>query len=114
MGEELDDGAGLAVDVEGDDEAAGGGVEGGGEQVALLGGDAVFDAHVLDLKTFGEQFHGDAHIVGVVHVAVVVDVGTHDADGLKHRAALLGQDDAAATVVHFLLGLKGERCNRVL
>ena len=107
--EELDDGAGLVVDVEGDDVAAIDGVEGGGEQVTLFGGDAVLDAHVVDFKALGQQFHGDAHVVGVVHVAVVVDVGTHDLHGFLHGAVLLGQDDATPPVVHFLLGLKGER-----
>ena len=112
--EELHDGAGVVVDGEGDDVAAVDGVEGGGEQVALLGGNAVFDAHVADLKTLGQQFHRDAHVVGVVHVAVVVDVGAHDLYGRQLGAVVLGQDDAAATVVHLLFVLEGERGDGVL
>lgn len=107
--EELDDGAGLAVDGKGDDVAAVDGVEGGGELIAQLGGDAVLDAHVADLKALGQQLHGDAHVVGVVHVTVVVDVGPHDLDGWQHGALGLGRDDAAAAVVHLLLGLERER-----
>ena len=41
-------------------------------------------------------------------MAVVVDVGAHDSDRVEHGARFLGQDNAPATVIHFLLWLDGD------
>ena len=70
------------------------------KHVAQFGGDTVFNPQASDLEAFWQQFHRHTHIVGVVHVTVVVDVGTQHTYRLKHFATLFGQDDTAVFLVH--------------
>ena len=109
---ELHDGANLAADGEGYDDGAGGGmIECWRERVTQLCRHAVLHPQATHLEAVGQEFHRHADVVGIVHVAVVVDVGPHHADGLQHLATLAGQDDAAVAIRHVELRFQRHRAD---
>ena len=84
---ELDYSAGLGADGQAHCDDATMVENGGSELVAELGWNAVLHAHAFNLKVLGQQFHCNAHIVSIVHVPVVVDVGSHYPHRIKSDAA---------------------------
>ena len=66
-------------------------------------------------KSFRQKLHGDADIVGVVHMTVIVNIVVGYGDRvLLFESSIFGQNDASLTVGHVLLGLNHHSLENII
>ena len=66
-------------------------------------------------ESFRQILHSNTDIVGVVHMAVIVNIVVGYGDrGLLFESSIFGQNDSSLTVGHVLLGLNHHRLENII